>query len=55
LVLDLSVKKAMRQLLGKRLDFQVPRGKESDTREEMRLCHALEKEKPSSHVRAQEE
>jgi hypothetical protein len=50
LVLDLSVKRAMGQLLGGRFrqDFQVPRGKGN-----ARVHHALERGELGNHVRSQ--
>jgi hypothetical protein len=46
LVLDLSVKKAMGQFLGRRdrWDFWVPGGRQGDVRKENRVHHALERE-----------
>jgi hypothetical protein len=57
LVHDFSVEKATIQLLDERnrSDFQVPGGKERDTREDRQVLHALEREKPVIHVRSREE
>jgi hypothetical protein len=55
LVLDLSVKKAEGQLLGKRCgqDSQVPGGKVRCKEGERGVfCHALEGEEHSNHVRS---
>jgi hypothetical protein len=57
LVLDLSVQKAMGQLLGRRYrqDFQVPIRKERCNEGEEEFCHALEEKESSSHVKSREE
>ena len=57
MVFDWSIKEARSQLLGRRYrwDFQVPGGKERDTREDRQVLHALEREKPVIHVRSREE
>lgn len=36
-----------------RWDFQVPGGKQTDTREDRRICKASDGEKLTSHVRSQ--
>jgi len=54
LVLGLSVKKALDQLLGRRdrQNLQVPGGEHRDAREERRVCLASDEEKLTSHVRS---
>ena len=51
--LDLSVKKAEGQLLGRRYrwNFRVPRGGKGDAKGEGLFSHALEKKGCNSHIR----